>query len=440
MSLESKGHKADGSEKRYLVRQCYFEKLPWFQNVLTFALGFVPPLFVWPGKLFNHYAFTLYREPKLYLIGALAWLLFTVGNPRKSAVALWISLMGLLALFSSLWALVKEAVIYEVFQYVNLIAVSLALVQYFRQKEGRSIFLYGLILGMAVAVSIGLCQWLGLSFPMLKPVGIAYPSTFGARHSAALAVCGSMFLTLIPTFHFITKKRYISSLFFILIFTAEILYVFILGSRTAYLGLLIGGIAGPLLWIRQFGIKLKKLIIFCLVVLLLGISAYSLAIKNDYVRERLEKTFSFFKKPSAFFQTERWIWWNNSFQMLKDNPFGVGAGNWGFLYPVYRVSGKHVYFTDQTQVRRTHNDYLQILCELGPSGLAIFLLLLFKGIQYSWRAYYHHSSNEGFLLLVQLLSWIGLLCFDYPFEMPFQRFLLIVALLLSEGNYNEVLG
>ena len=193
-----------------------------FERALIFLVGLLPPLLVLPGKIFDQYSFTLYREPKLYLIGALAWLLAAAGYPRKSVVALGLLGMSLISFFSLLWAPVKEAVIYEVFQYINLALLAAVLAYYFRQKQGRRLFLCCLFTAMAVVVFIGLFQWQGVHFPMLIPVRIAYPSTFGARHSAGLAMCGAIFLTLTPLSYFLKNKKYLACLFLIVLFSLQL--------------------------------------------------------------------------------------------------------------------------------------------------------------------------------------------------------------------------
>ena len=67
----------------------------------------------------------------------------------------------------------------------------------------------------------------------------------------------------------------------------------------------------------------------------------------------------------------------------------------------------------------------------------ILLFLLFKSLKWSWQVYEKNGSLEAAFLFVQIVAWTGLMCFDYPFEMPFQRFLLVTVMLLAEGNYNE---
>ncbi len=423
------------------MKGCEIKRSTVIKNILVFLTGLLPPLLVVPGKIMGKNAFTLYREPKLYLIGALAWLLFTVGEAKKSAVVKGLMVLCFISLLSLLWAPVKEAVFYEAFQYINLAVLASVLAHYFRQRQARLFFLYGLLVSMAIAVFIGLCQWRGIRFPQLFPVGIPYPSTFGARHSAGLAVCGTIFLTVAPLSYFLKKERYVALLFLIVLFSLQLFYILILGSRTSYFGILMGGLATGAIGARYFRFIPKKFIIYGIMLLLLASGFATICFyKNGYVQNRVNKTLVFFRNPSLFFQSERWVWWSNSFQMLKENPLGVGAGNWGFLYPVYRKSGKHVYYTGHTQVRRTHNDYLQLLCELGPVGVFILLFLLFKSLKWSWQVYEKNGSLEAAFLLVQIAAWTGLMCFDYPFEMPFQRFLLVMAMLLAEGVYNESLA
>jgi len=59
--------------------------------------------------------------------------------------------------------------------------------------------------------------------------------------------------------------------------------------------------------------------------------------------------------------------WKGGFKMLKDNPFGVGPGN--FNQNIGRYS-------DITTKMSPHSTYIQSACELGLPGLALFLAIL----------------------------------------------------------------
>lgn len=66
----------------------------------------------------------------------------------------------------------------------------------------------------------------------------------------------------------------------------------------------------------------------------------------------------------------RGTYWRGTAAMIRDRPLtGLGWAAWGAAYPKYTVLGGW-----PTQL--AHNNYLQVLAELGPVGLACFLVLL----------------------------------------------------------------
>lgn len=82
----------------------------------------------------------------------------------------------------------------------------------------------------------------------------------------------------------------------------------------------------------------------------------------------------------------RVYWTANTARMITDHPvIGVGRGNWPLVYPAYAAtwgdpvmdtqyidlgSGKGV---SKNLINAAHNDYLQMLAEIGPVGLVAFL-------------------------------------------------------------------
>ena len=59
-------------------------------------------------------------------------------------------------------------------------------------------------------------------------------------------------------------------------------------------------------------------------------------------------------------------YWRVGLRMVKDHPAtGVGLGNFSTAYPMYQILGTG-------DVKQAHNDYLQVLCETGVLGGALF--------------------------------------------------------------------
>jgi len=64
--------------------------------------------------------------------------------------------------------------------------------------------------------------------------------------------------------------------------------------------------------------------------------------------------------------------WNNVFKMIADYPwFGVGLGNFGLVFPVYQSQELLMGWN------HAHNDYLELLSELGFISFAFLFIILF---------------------------------------------------------------
>jgi O-antigen ligase len=64
--------------------------------------------------------------------------------------------------------------------------------------------------------------------------------------------------------------------------------------------------------------------------------------------------------------------WRGTLSLVADNPLGVGAGSFPARFPMYQPRGFNL-----ARVRHAHNDYLELISELGiPGAIALFSLLL----------------------------------------------------------------
>jgi hypothetical protein len=81
-------------------------------------------------------------------------------------------------------------------------------------------------------------------------------------------------------------------------------------------------------------------------------------------KEGVNLTATDMMNPASF--RLRISYWRTGLRMAADNFWaGVGLGNFGTVYPNYKQPGAG-------EVRAAHNDYLQVLCETGVFGFALF--------------------------------------------------------------------
>lgn len=97
--------------------------------------------------------------------------------------------------------------------------------------------------------------------------------------------------------------------------------------------------------------------------------------------------------------------WNDAWDMIIHNPFGIGVGadSLGAVYPLYATG-------DTMTVSSLGNTYLDILAALGFFGLAVFIFLAFLLIQKACSALRHTATGkERWVLLGGVVSFAALL-------------------------------
>jgi O-antigen ligase/Flp pilus assembly protein TadD len=128
--------------------------------------------------------------------------------------------------------------------------------------------------------------------------------------------------------------------------------------------------------------------------------------------------------------------WRSTLEMAKDHPWtGVGLGNHKVKYPLYHHNAAGQEAFDLTSgLIHAHNDYLQVVSELGLVGI---LLIGWMG----WAAVRHAagvvaSDNreddrfEGFGVVAALMGILVVACFSFPFQRAVPPFMAMVLLAL----------
>jgi len=414
-----------------------------------FILGFLPSLAIISAKYAGVWIFTCYHEPKRALVQIVAWFLIawvlTLSLSEKSLYErLKIHACGLPAIFlglftlwcgiTLLWAPVLQAGLYEISQYATLAAVFPVLTLLFSLDRFKLIYLWGIAISWLVVAGAGILQ-LKFSLGPLLGIGGINGSFFGASNAAALGISSHIFLLFGLIAVCFSRRKFIAALFLGAVAVLEIIYLTTLGSRTSYAATGVGLLAVIIFFAaRNFraghhGMRVIKPFAAILAVVLIMAAVFTM---HPYANKRLQMAWKYIANPLAYLDSERWVFLRNSIYMVQKKPAGVGMGNWGVAYPLFRKTGPQVFFNEKVQVRRAHCDYAQILAETGYLGLILWLGIVIAAIKKTWEAKVSGDNQQlKFFVLIQLAVFLLLMFSDYPLQMPYHKFLFFSLLALG---------
>ena len=438
--------------------------------VLLFLFFFLAPLIFYSGlKGDGQPYFTLYHLPKSYFILAFTLLLTAAycaslaSRPQEVAalgrflkrswglriIGFWLFWQAL----SVFRAPVVKVSLFTLVTYLSLGLLFIVLARLFVLPNRRWTALYGLIAALVIFVPLGILQYFEFRIPLLLPIkGPA--STLGYRNPAA------HFMALVLPFVLFVLWRHwrlwrakgsatqvLLSLGLLLLALAILTLLLMNHSRTAIMALLAEVLVLPFIWFvvskkqgaRGHGWNGRSLGRALAGGLLLVVVISALIMVFPESRKRVERSFKKFNQGGAAELLEmRYYHWGNSLMMIKDNfVLGVGLGNWRFSYPLYAASFKrdplHHY---KMQVRKAHNDYLQLAAECGIPALLLFLLLWgrqFYLLRYSTRGG-DDAEDWRLPLSASLLAFSVIMFFSFPMQMAYSRMFCFFLLALGEAR------
>ncbi|MBM4343791.1 MAG: O-antigen ligase family protein [Deltaproteobacteria bacterium] len=150
---------------------------------------------------------------------------------------------------------------------------------------------------------------------------------------------------------------------------------------------------------------------------------------------------SFFEFGSDHYRW-RFTMLESSWEAIKNEPLGGGAGNWRVMFPKYLVQReKNEMFTIAKQPIRAHNDFLQFGVEYGWHGLLALMVLLASALGLAVRSVARASRVEddkaegaALVAFAALGSLVGIvaICGDamasFPLQLPVPTFLFCLHL------------
>lgn len=107
--------------------------------------------------------------------------------------------------------------------------------------------------------------------------------------------------------------------------------------------------------------------------------------------------------------------WKTAFKMIKDHPiFGVGNGNFTFLYDTYVERYPELSMPGYSGYP-THNSYLKILTELGIPGIVAFMIMLILIVKRLFYVFFNSNGKVRLFytgLIASMITFLGLNLFD----------------------------
>jgi O-antigen ligase/tetratricopeptide (TPR) repeat protein len=130
-------------------------------------------------------------------------------------------------------------------------------------------------------------------------------------------------------------------------------------------------------------------------------------------------------------KNERIPGWLNTIEMIKDNPIvGVGAGQWRGTYSLYvdKVM-QDEFILDYSRSKRLHNDYLEMLANVGIVGFIFLLWILMVSIKIIFSVLTDVSNKYRALVLsisIGLFGFLIVAMVSFPIEVYLPIFLVFL--------------
>jgi len=273
-------------------------------------------------------------------------------------------------------------------------------------------------------------------------------------------------------------KRWYLRLLILISISLFLILLFFSGSRTAFIGIILEITIFVIIFIMRgfryikgrgvFYSKLIKIILTAApIIILLSFTFFSLYLIDNPDSSILEislinRTVGTFKTGIHYtkefgiiegfksISNYRYIFGGQAVEMFKDYPLtGVGQGSYILQLPNYLATNWTGYLVDgKLGVDYTGNYYLQILSELGFSGIVVILFIIYLLINkvfnyFRVKKYLKEFENSDWLLIALFISFISMLVVQFfgphtNFDEVQLTFWLIIGLMIVYIKVKQV--
>ncbi len=394
--------------------------------------GFIVVLFsccviVYSNQLLDYFHFSRFLAVSILALIYISYLVITPGKIR-SGLPLLDAVLSAFILFNILsisWAGEKSEAILNAQKWSLVLAVYFIFVSIHWQIPREK--LWGYLSGVSQLFTTLILALVGYSLMVIfRKEGFSNEALYNLQILFGHKSLISSFIFLLLPLNLLAGFRGSLRWPLLLLIGGQITTILLLQSRAVYLSMfLFLIIMGVYLYrIRQDWKSEVNLRTISIILMILGTGFFFL-LQDSGFRQRLDVT-RYLKSQTA---TERQDVWRMTKPLIRDHLLlGVGGGNWKIEFPgngiegSYRMQDQNVIFT------RAHNDFLEVLAELGVVGFLIFLAIFGIGLRSL------HRSKARFpwqtrILLTGILGYMVASLIDFPKERI--EFLCILALYLG---------
>ena len=273
----------------------------------------------------------------------------------------------------------------------------------------------------------------------------------GNKNVAAASVAFKIpFLVLL--FNELGSKKYINKILILIIGTASFYVIMLYSARAVFLSIFLSiTVTLGLIFFKKF-FKQKKLIfdsdikqiLLYIIPFLFAFLIFS-SRYNDTNRIAVDnRVNSIVNNSDDQSIQQRLRFYGHAISSIAENPIlGVGIGNWKLYSIKYEAKNMYSYVVPFF----AHNDFLEILAEIGIIGSVFFILFFIKMIQYNFIIISNWlnsnlAKSSNFIVVVPLLIYLIDSNLNFPLGRPIMQvqlvlYLVILLYLLNTKNVNE---
>lgn len=280
--------------------------------------------------------------------------------------------------------------------FINLVLLILfffAVVVSVNSEKKIKYFLYAIAVVVGISSTYSFFQFFGLDYaPFVnrfatRGLGTRVFSFFGNPNEFAAVLVVSLPLLLAGFFITRSRARYFLATCILL----SIAGLLLTNSRAAFLGC---GVSVGLFFVITLGRvhRRKYLWALCAAFILVGVGFF-VSLRTGMEGSELRNS-----------------WWQNSFGIVQDHPlFGTGVGSFNVYYPAYREESTDFALRihgNEERLQHAHNEFLEVLSDLGILGLLLFLGILAAFFR---KSYVNWDSGNKYLIAGNSCAVMGLL-------------------------------